>query len=376
MTADPSAVLPALVGFGHALRAEGVAVGTGQLVAYCRAVAALEPSDAQDVYWAGRSCLLSRHDDEAAYDRAFRRYFRSGGRGIQMKVTGDLRRFSVTLPADDRRPTLPRPSRRAGAPPFGSLASSAESLRTKRFADCTPEELAELQRMLDRLRLVTPRRRSRRTAPAARGDAADLRRSIRRSLRSSGEVIRIAKRDRRFRHRRLVLFLDISGSMADYSRALLRFAHSAASTRSVPTEVFCFGTRLTRLTVELRRRRPDDALARAAEAVVDWEGGTRIGESLHTFLRDWGRRGLARGAVVVICSDGLDRGDPALLAAEMARLSRLAHRVVWLNPLKGDDRYQPLARGMSAALPFVDVFLPGHDFTSLEALAGVLRELI
>lgn len=376
MTADPAPVLPALVGFGSALRAEGLTIGTGQLVAYCRAVAALDPVDPADVYWAGRACLVSRHDDEAAYDRAFRRYFRSGGRGIEMRVVGDLRRFTVALPPDDRRPTLPGPPARPATTPRGSLASSAESLRTKRFADCTPEELAELQRLLDRLRLVTPRRRSRRTAPAARGDAADLRRSIRRSLRSSGELVRIARRDRRLRHRRLVLLLDISGSMADYSRALLRFAHSAASSRPVPTEVFCFGTRLTRLTVELRRRRPDDALARAAEAVVDWEGGTRIGESLRTFLRDWGRRGMARGAVVVICSDGLDRGDPALLAAQMARLARLAHRVVWLNPLKGDDRYQPLAQGMSAALPFVDVFLPGHDFTSLEALAGVLRELV
>ncbi len=376
MTADTTTVLPALVGFGHALRREGLAVGTGQLVAYCRAVAALDPANAEDVYWAGRTCLVSRHDDQVAYDRAFRRYFQSGGRGIEMKATGDLRRFSVTLPADEHRPTLPGPPPKPGTSPRGSLASSAESLRTKRFADCTPEELAELQRLLDRLRLVTPRRRSRRTAPAIRGDAADLRRSIRRSLRSSGELIRIAKRERRLRHRRLVLLLDISGSMADYSRALLRFAHSAASAHPVPTEVFVFATRLTRLTVELRRRRPDDALARAAEAVVDWEGGTRIGESIRTFLRDWGRRGLARGAVVVICSDGLDRGDPALLAAEMARLSRLAHRIVWLNPLKGDDRYQPLARGMSAALPFVDVFLAGHDFTSLEAFARGLRELI
>ncbi|MFP5320017.1 MAG: vWA domain-containing protein [Acidimicrobiia bacterium] len=373
---EAAPVLPALVGFGQALRGEGLHVGTGQLLAYCHAVATLDPSDRDDVYWAGRACLVTRHDDEAAYDRAFRRYFTGGPGGVEMKVTGDLRRFSVTLPADERRPALPAPPPPTPATPRGSLASSAESLRTKRFAECTPAELAELQRMLDRLRLVTPRRRSRRTAPSARGDAADLRRSIRRSLRTSGEVVRIARRQRRLRHRRLVLLLDISGSMADYSRALLRFAHSAASSRPVPTEVFCFGTRLTRLTVELRRRRPDDALARAAEAVVDWEGGTRIGESLRTFLRDWGRRGLARGAVVVICSDGLDRGEPAVLAAEMERLSRLAHRVVWLNPLKGDERYQPLARGMSAALPHVDVFLAGHDFTSLESLAGVLRELV
>jgi len=164
--------------------------------------------------------------------------------------------------------------------------------------------------------------------------------------------------------------------MAGYSRALLQFAHTAARHRAVPTEGFCFGTRLTRVTLALRRRRPDDALARAAEAVVDWEGGTRIGESVRAFVREWGRRGMARGAVVVICSDGLERGDPAALAAEMEKLARLAHRIVWVNPLKGDPRYQPLARGMSAALPFVDVFLSGHDLASLEALAALLPELV
>jgi uncharacterized protein with von Willebrand factor type A (vWA) domain len=185
----------------------------------------------------------------------------------------------------------------------------------------------------------------------------------------------LARRARRLRHRRLVLVLDVSGSMAEYSRALLQFAHTAARARGVPTEVFCFGTRLTRVTHELARRNADQALAKASEAVLDWEGGTRIGESIDTFLRVWGRRGVARGSVVVICSDGLDRGDPAVLATQMERLARLAHRVVWVNPLKGDARYEPLAGGMRAALPYVDAFLSGHDLSSLEVLARLLPEL-
>jgi uncharacterized protein with von Willebrand factor type A (vWA) domain len=229
---------------------------------------------------------------------------------------------------------------------------------------------------MGQMRLFTPLRRSRRTVPAPRGRTVDVRRSIRRSLRTDGELLRLARRERQRRHRRLVLMLDVSGSMADYSRALLQFAHSAARAGRVPTEVFCFGTRLTRVTHELRRHRADTALAKAAAAVVDWEGGTRIGESLGTFLRMWGRRGLARGAVVVICSDGLDRGDPLHLTAEMAKLSRLAHRVVWVNPLKGDPRYEPLARGMSAALPFVDEFVAGHDLSSLDGLAALLPQLM
>lgn len=364
----------ALVGFARALRGNGLTVGTGQLAAYCASVGLLDTSDADDLYWAGRACLVTRHDDVATYDRVFRSWFGAGA-GIVLRVSGDLRRFAVAVPAGaDGVPQLGPQGRDATS--IGSLASSLEVLRHKRFADCTPEERAELNRLMARLRLITPRRRSRRTTPALRGDSADLRRSIRRSLRSQGELIQLARRDRRMRHRRLVLILDVSGSMAASSRALLQFAHTAARGAHIPAEVFCFGTRLTRVTHELRLRQPDLALARAAEAVVDWEGGTRIGDSIGAFVRTWGRRGLARGAVVVICSDGLDRGDPAVLAANMAKLSRLAHRIVWVNPLKGDPRYQPLAGGMQAALPLVDEFISGHDLASLEALARLLPKMV
>jgi uncharacterized protein with von Willebrand factor type A (vWA) domain len=349
-------------------------VGSGQLIAFAAAVAALDPSDGGDVYWAGRACLVSRHEDLAAFDRAFRRWSGQGG-GIAMKVSGTLPRLPTTAPHDPLGDVRRRRGDSVDAD-RGKVASGAEVLRHKRFPDCTPDELAAIALLMARLRLRPPDRRVRRTAPAPNGRYPDLRRTLRRSLRSSGELLEQSWRSRRIRPRRLVLLLDVSGSMAGYSRALLQFAHGAARSRAVPTEVFCFGTRLTRVTVALRHRRPDQALARAAEAVVDWEGGTRIGESTRAFIRDWGRRGMARGAVVVICSDGLDRGEPAALAAEMAKLARLAHRIVWVNPLKGDPRYQPLARGMSAALPYVDVFVAGHDLASLEVLAEALPAML
>lgn len=365
------AVVASLAGFARLLRQEGVTVGSGQLLAWCRGLARLDPSDAGDLYWSGRACLVSSRQDLAAYDRVFRRCF------------GEASGLSGSASGMPSRPGLvPAPEVRAaghGVAPDGSprglAASDAESLRAKRFVDCTPEELAALQVLMGRLRLTPPSREVRRRAPSARGRYPDLRRTIRRSLRSQGEVLWPTWQVRRRRPRRLVLFLDVSGSMAGYSRALLQFSHSAASASRNRTEVFCFGTRLTRVTLQLKDRQADQALAKAAEAVVDWEGGTRIGASLRQFLRVSGRGGLARGAVVVICSDGLERSDPALLAGEMARLSRLAHRIVWVNPLKADPRYQPLARGMGAALPFVDVFLSGHDLSSLAALAALLQEL-
>ncbi len=369
----------ALVGFARALRHEGLVVGSGQALDFARAVAALDPGDLADVYWAGRACLVARRPDHAAYDQAFRRYF-AGHPGVALTVTGVLpRRASTLVPALPVAAPAPTSAEADNEEDdgehLGATASSAEVLRHKDFAQCSAEELAELQVLMSRLVLSLPERPSRRSMPAARGRRIDLRRTIRRSLKSQGELVHRCWRTPRVHHRRLVLLLDVSASMASYSRALLQFAYSATAAARAPTEVFCFGTRLTRVTPALRHRRPDQALARATGTVVDWEGGTRIGDSLAEFNRSWGRRGTARGAVVVICSDGLERGDPAVVATEMARLGRLAHRVVWLNPLKGDPRYQPLARGMSAALPFVDVFLAGHDLSSLDALAALLPEL-
>lgn len=364
-----------LVHFSHALRLEGLTVGSGQVITYCEAVARLEASDLHDLYWAGRACLLSRKEDVAAYDRVFQRYF-GGPDGAKVGlVSGRVPQVSVAA-SRERAAAEPEGDQTvAEGAPRGTVASGAEVLRHKRFDECSPDELAELRMLMMRIRLQPPRRRVRRTLPSARGRYPDLRRTIRRSLRTNGELLPPSWRTRRVRPRRLVLLLDVSGSMAGTSRALLQFSHSAASATRRRTEVFCFGTRLTRVTDELRHRQADQALTKAAGAVVDWEGGTRIGDSIGAFARTWGRRGVARGAVVVICSDGLERGDPAVLAAEMAKLARVAHRIVWVNPLKADPRYQPLARGMHAALPHVDALVSGHDLSSLEALAALLPEL-
>jgi uncharacterized protein len=258
---------------------------------------------------------------------------------------------------------------------LGLLASDAEALKHKSFATCTPEELAALRRIMARIRLTPPRRRTRRTTRARSGPAPDLRRTVRESMRMHGEPAELYWRRRRVRLRPLILILDVSGSMSDYSRHLLQFAYSAKRA-AARVEVFCFGTRLTRITRALEHRRPDDALAHAAAAVFDWEGGTRIGASLDAFVRDWGRRGLCRGGIVVICSDGLDRGDPSVLASAMERLARLSHRVVWMNPHKGSNPdFRPSTLGMMVAEPHIDLMLSGHDLSSLTELATLLPTL-
>jgi uncharacterized protein with von Willebrand factor type A (vWA) domain len=255
------------------------------------------------------------------------------------------------------------------------MASDAATLKSKSFAACTPDELAVLRQIMKTIRITPPRRRSRRTAKAPSGRTPDLRRTMRETMRMHGEPAELFWRRRRLRMRPLILILDVSGSMSDYSRNLLQFAYSTRRAAS-RVEVFCFGTRLTRITHELEHRRPDEALDRAAKAVFDWEGGTRIGDSLDTFVRDWARRGLGRGGIVVICSDGLDRGDPSVLATAMERLSRLCHRIVWMNPHKGADAtFRPSTLGMMVAAPHIDLLLSGHDLRSLEELAVRLPEL-
>ncbi|GAA2560887.1 vWA domain-containing protein [Pseudonocardia hydrocarbonoxydans] len=363
-----------LVGFGRALRARGIAVGAGDVETFCAAMVPLDPTDLDDLYWAGRTTLVTRRDDLAVYDEVFRAYF------LGEDTAGPPRprpRTAVAagvleVPAVDPPPSAADPGDETR---LGLVASDAEALRHRSFAACTPDELRALRRIMAQMRLTPPRRRTRRTQRATRGRVPDLRRTVRDSLRLHGEPVPLRRKRRRVKPRPLVLILDVSGSMADYSRALLQFAHSARhSARRV--EVFCFGTRLTRITVALQRRSPDEALARAAALVVDWEGGTRIGASIEEFVRGRGRRGGCRGAVVVICSDGLDRGDPDTLATAMERLTRQCHRVVWMNPHRGDDPgYRPLTTGMMVAQPHVDLLLSGHDLSSLAELAVLLPEL-
>jgi uncharacterized protein len=251
------------------------------------------------------------------------------------------------------------------------VASAYEVLREKSFADLTEEERARVSHLIRRLAVRVPIRRTRRYRASSSGTRFDVKRTLRRSLRTHGEPFHRAWRERGTRARPLVLILDISGSMAPYSRALVQFAYAAmAAGRRV--EVFVFGTRLTRVTRTLRTKDPDRAIHEIGREVADWEGGTRIGESIKTLVDGWSQRAAIRGAVAVICSDGLERGEPALLRAQMAKLRRLVHRIVWVNPLKGSPRYEPLAQGMAAALPSIDVFLPGHNLESLEELSRAL----
>lgn len=352
-----------LVRFGRALRAEGLPVGTGRIETFCRAAALLPPDD---LYWAGRATLVGRWEELEPYDRVFRAFFAGGD--AHRAGPRPRRRLAVVDPAGRETDEQRVPERR---PPLeSSRASRIEILRRKSFAACSPEELAELAELMARLRLGAPPLRTRRRRPARSGEL-DVRRTVRRALRAGGDPVRLVRRERRRRPRRLVLVLDVSGSMSDYSRGLLFFAH-AALRADRRWEAFCFGTRLTRLTRALAGSDPDEALRLAAAEVVDWDGGTRIGDSVKAFLDRHGHGGLARGAVVVICSDGLDTGDPALLGEQMARLGRLARKVVWLNPLRESSGYEPLARGMAAALPFVDVFASGHNLASLEELGAEL----
>jgi len=347
------------------LRDAGVPVGTGRILSMAEGVAAVGPGD---LYWAARATLISRHEDVPAFDRAFERAF-----GIEAGHAPASQEIA------DRRSTIVAPSElsvAAGDPddsPEANLASGMEALRTKSFADCTPAELAMLARLMARLRLHAPARRTRRRSPARSGDP-DLRRTLRRAMRTGGEPIDRAWRRRRVQPRRLLLVLDVSGSMSTYSRALAMFAHAAL--RSGPSwEAFAFGTQLTRMTRALANSDPDLAFAAAAAEVTDWDGGTRIGESLKRLMDEHGRTRVVRGSVCVILSDGLDVGDPVLLGEQMERMSRLAHHVIWLNPLKGSDAYEPLARGMAAALPHIDVFRPGHNLQSLEEVAEIIQRV-
>ena len=372
--------LQRLVGFGRLLRRRGLPVGTGRILTFCRAVAALDRIDRTGVYWAGRVAMVARKEDLAAYDAAFQEWFPNRSGDVMAMITGQDQRMAGPPPElevllDQGVPEEswePAEGADEGEVPVGVLASGAEVLRGKAFDELSETERLQADHVIRALAVHLPTRRSRRYRPSPYGRRFDQRRTLRASLRTQGEPFRRAWRERRERVRPLVLILDVSGSMSAYSRALMQFGF-AAMRAGRRVEVFCFGTRLTRVTRALARSEPDEALREVAAAVVDWNGGTRIGASLKELLDRWSQHVAMRGAVVVLCSDGLERGDPALLAAQVARLSRLAHRLIWVNPLKGSPRYEPLARGMAAALPHVDVFLAGHNLESLESLCEVLE---
>ena len=366
-----------LIEFGDELRDAGIAVGTGDAMTYVQAVSLLNPADLGDVYWAGRGTLVSRRDLIPTYDRVFKSFF------LDVETPGDSELLAMMRATTSTAATLEVPSPDPGEgeesneeeAQLGYMASGAQVWRNKAFAVCTDQELATIRRIVSDIKLTPPRRRTRRTITAKNGPRLDPRRMARETMRSHGDPTRLFRQKRRLRIRPLVFILDVSGSMSDYSRNLLQFAYSARRAAD-KVEVFCFGTRLTRITRSLDRRKPDDALNLAATAVFDWDGGTRIGQSLDQFIKRWGRRGLSRGSIVVICSDGLDRGDPALLESAMEKLSRLSHRIVWMNPHKGDVKnFRPNSLGMMVADPFIDEIFSGHNLASLEQFAEKLREL-
>jgi uncharacterized protein with von Willebrand factor type A (vWA) domain len=355
------------------MRAGGAHVGVGDLLAAHRALAAVDGSEREEAFYALRAALCSSHADMAVFAEAFAIAFAAPDepRDDPFEELGLIER--AALPRTGLPAEAPPATAEVDAVPTPAAWSEEELLREKDFALYTDAERAEARRLLARLAQRAPQRLSRRTRPTRRRrEIHDLRATIRLSLRHGGEFVERRYRAPAVRPRRLVLVCDVSGSMAPYARMLLMYMQASVAARA-RVEAFVFGTRLTRVTRELGGRDPDRALHRAGEAVQDWSGGTRIGESLATLNRVHGRR-IGRGSVVVILSDGWDRGDPEELSEEMARLRRCAHRVVWLNPLAADARYEPLTRGMQAALPHVDHLIPGNSLASLEALADLMEE--
>jgi uncharacterized protein len=360
------------VAFSRVLRGAGLTVPTSSTIAFAEALACTGLDDRDTTYWAGRATLVRRPEDHEMFDRAFAVFWEHAQAGDL--DTAEDEPQSVTLAVDDD--SLDGDDDDQGEaegsddPVIELRFSATEVLRRKDFAEYTPDELHEAQELMARLRLVgSPRRSLRLTTSTTRTARPDLRRTVRAAMRSGGEPMRRHHLRTGIRNRRLVLLLDVSGSMEPYARALIRFVHAAVAGRQ-QVEAFALGTRLTRLTRELSSRDPDEALRRSAERVSDYGGGTRLGDGLRVFNDEWGQRGMARGAIVVVLSDGWDRGDPEVLGEQMERLHRVAHKVIWVNPLKVTPGYAPLARGMAAALPHVDAFVEGHSIEAIERLSA------
>jgi uncharacterized protein with von Willebrand factor type A (vWA) domain len=351
-----------LLGFARALRAAGLRVTQDRARTMLEAVAAVGLDDEKATYWAARAALCSSPDDLAVYDRVFTAWFHE-----EAPLTGNPRpRVSVVQsPLDDGESAA---GDRDEVSVLRAMASETEVLRHRDIADLSEDERVRLAAMFASLRPRHPLRTAYRHRPWRRG-TVDRQATLRRMRGSLGEPVDIAWQHRSKRPRRVVLLVDVSGSMSAYADSLLRLAHRM---RTPQVEVFTLGTRLTRVTRAMRLRDADKAIAAAGEAVPDWSGGTRLGETLKAFLDRWGQRGLARGAVVVVFSDGWERGDATLLATQMERLARLAHRVVWVNPHKGAAGYQPVQLGMAAALPHCDDFVAGHSLAAFDELLGVL----
>jgi uncharacterized protein with von Willebrand factor type A (vWA) domain len=362
-------LIETVVGFARTLRVAGVPASADRVQAMLVALRQLNVLEGRDVYWAGRLTLCASPDDVARYDIAFVAYFRN--ERLQFAAgppTTQLRLIGVQTAADQ---TL-HDGEDLERNPMASRASDTELLRQKDFATLTADERDEIRRMIARLDPNGATRRSLRLTPASRG-ALDPRRTVRAMLRHGGETDELLMRRHTRRPRRVVLLIDVSGSMEPYADAHLRFAH-VVTRRRPAVEVFTIGTRLTRVTRQMQARDPDVALREVADAVPDWSGGTRLGELLKAFLDRWGQRGTARGAVVVIASDGWERGDATLLGEQTKRLRRLAHSVIWVSPHAGRAGFAPITAGLVAALPNVDALVAGHTVEAFAELASRLSE--
>ncbi len=386
--------------FAELLRSVGVAVTPERAGRFGASIELIRPVTTSELYWLGRVTLAANPHEIAAYDSVFDDVFRgltdiADSRGdlnqpqlLPAFQTGQPKPPATDAPpASTSSPTEPKPSPITADPsdqddsddsddprdsPQASPASQDELLRHRDFADCTPDELAQLRQVVAAMQVSPPLRPSRRRRRHPRGDTIHRRATMRHARRTGGEPFVLSHRRSTERRRRVVLIADVSGSMEAYSRAYLYLLHGAV--RALRAETFVFATQLTRLTRALRvtGSDPEGSLRDAVGSVGDWSGGTRIGEALKTFNDDWGRRGLARGAVVVIVSDGWESGDPAMLGEQMARLSRLAYRILWVNPRAKSERYQPLVGGIAAALPHIDMFASGHSLAAFdEVLAAI-----
>ena len=363
------------VAFARILRGGGLSVPLGSVLTFGEALGDLGVEDRNAVYWAARTTLVRRPEDIPFFDRAFAVFWEQRAPGAE-PAPDDVVHLTLAVDTDEGDDQQGEAEPAGDDPTLTLRFSAVETLRQKDFAAYSRDELRQAQQLMADLRLTGSRRRSRRLVKSKIGRRSgqarpDLRRTVHAALRAGGEPISQRYREPGERLRRLVLLLDVSGSMEPYARALLRFVQAAVAGRQ-RVEAFALGTRLTRVTRELSSRDPDRALAQAAGQVQDWSGGTRLGDCLRQFNDRWGVRGMARGAIVVILSDGWDRGEPEVLAEQMVRLQRVAYKVVWVNPLKVTPGYAPLARGMAAALPHVDDFVEGHSVMALEELAEVI----
>ena len=363
--------------FAHDLRFHGMVIGSDDVITYLSAISVLNANDIMDVYWSGRATLVRKKDSVPLYNKRFQAFFldisdnEPDARKVKLKSSANA---GATLEVPNVEQGLPGEVIEDETR-LGYMASAADISRHKAFADCSDEELNRFRKLISMLKVSPPKRRTYRTQTTPKGKVLDMRRMARETMRSLGEPKDLMYIKRKEKLRSIVFILDVSGSMADYSRNLLQLAYSARRANT-KVEVFCFGTRLTRITKSIDKRTPDEAMRLAGESVLDWDGGTRIGDAIAAFVKESRRSRLGRGAIVVICSDGLDQGEPQALDKAMQTLSRLAHKVIWVNPHKGDNEdYKPNTIGMMIADPYIDRIFSGHNFKSIEEFAKELSRM-